>query len=47
MPIGDSYGIDHSSSIFLIDRDGRLRAQMPYGRDARDFAHDVRLLLAS
>ena len=47
VPLGDSYGMDHSSSIFLIDRDGRLRAQMPYGRDARDFAHDVRLLLAS
>ena len=47
VPLADSYGIDHSSSIFLIDRDGRLRAQMPYGRDARDFAHDVRLLLAS
>ena len=45
--LGDGYGMDHSSSIFLIDRDGRLRAQMPYGRDARDFAHDVRLLLAS
>jgi protein SCO1/2 len=46
-PLGEGYGMDHSSSIFLIDRDGRLRAQMPYGRDARDFAHDVRLLLAS
>lgn len=47
VPLGDGYGVDHSSSIFLIDREGRLRAQMPYGRDARDFAHDVRLLLAS
>ena len=47
VPLGDGYGVDHSSSIFLIDRQGRLRAQMPYGRDARDFAHDVRLLLAS
>jgi len=47
VPLGGGYGVDHSSSIFLIDREGRLRAQMPYGRDARDFAHDVRLLLAS
>jgi len=47
VPLGDGYGVDHSSSIFLIDREGRLRAQMPFGRDARDFAHDVRLLLAS
>jgi protein SCO1/2 len=37
----------HSSSIYLIDRAGRLRALMPYGHDAADFVHDVRLLLAS
>ena len=42
----DGYAFDHSSSIFLIDRDGRLRAMMPYGHDARDFVHDVELLLA-
>ena len=47
VPLGDGHAFDHSSSIFLIDRSGRLRAQMPYGREARDFAHDVRLLLAS
>ena len=35
----------HTSSIFLIDRAGRLRAMMPYGHDAADFAHDVALLL--
>ena len=33
-------------SIYLIDRDGRLRAMMPYGHDADDFVHDVKLLLA-
>jgi protein SCO1/2 len=47
VPTSSGYSMDHSSSIFLIDRQGRLRAQMPYGRDAKDFAHDVRLLLAS
>jgi protein SCO1/2 len=40
------YGVVHSSSIYLIDRAGRLRALMPYGRPADEFVHDVRLLLA-
>ena len=42
----DGYVMDHSSSIYLIDRTGKLRAQMPYGRSAGDFVHDVQLLLA-
>ena len=46
VPVGNSYAVDHTSSIFLIDREGRLRAMMPYGRDAKDFVHDVKLLLA-
>ena len=41
----NGYVMDHSSSIWLIDRAGRLRAQMPYGRAPADFVHDVRLLL--
>lgn len=45
VPMADGYAVDHSSSIFLIDRDGSLRAMMPYGRDAKDFVHDIRLLL--
>lgn len=44
--VGSSYAVDHTSSIFLIDREGKLRAMMPYGRDSRDFVHDVELLLA-
>lgn len=44
---GSDYAMDHTSSIFLIDRAGRLRAMMPFGRDAEDFAHDIRLLLAN
>jgi protein SCO1/2 len=39
------YSVAHSSSIYLIDREGRLRALMPYGHPADDFVHDVRLLL--
>ena len=42
---GPDYAMAHTSSIFLIDRAGRLRAMMPYGHDAADFAHDVALLL--
>ena len=42
----DGYVMDHSSSIYLIDRTGKLRAQMPYGHSAGDFVHDVKLLLA-
>jgi protein SCO1 len=41
----DGYVMDHSSSIYLIDRSGKLRALMPYGHDAEDFVHDIKLLL--
>ena len=37
----------HSSFIYLIDRDGRLRALMPFGHPADDYVHDIRILLAS
>ena len=36
----------HSSFVYLVDRAGRLRALMPYGRPASDYVHDVRVLLA-
>ena len=42
---GDDYAMAHTSSIFLIDRSGKLRAMMPFGHDADDFVHDVRMLL--
>ena len=44
---GSSYAVDHTSSVFLVDRQGRLRGMMPYGRPAQDYVHDVRLLLAA
>lgn len=44
--MGDSYAVDHTSSVYVIDRDGKLRAMMPYGRSAKDFVHDLRVLLA-
>ena len=40
-----NYTIGHSSSIYMIDRAGRLRAVMPYGHSSDDFAHDLRILL--
>jgi protein SCO1/2 len=45
IPDGNSYMYDHSSSIYLIDRVGRIRALMPYGHTPDDFAHDLRILL--
>ncbi len=37
----------HSSFIYLIDREGGLRALMPFGHLADDYVHDVRVLLAT
>ena len=42
-----SYTLGHSSSIFLIDRNGGLAAVMPYGHSSDDFVHDIRILLGS
>lgn len=41
---GSDYAVAHTSSIFLIDRAGKLRAVMPFGHDAADFVHDIALL---
>jgi protein SCO1/2 len=43
---GADYAMAHTSSIFLIDRAGTLRAVMPFGHEAADFVHDIKLLLA-
>jgi protein SCO1/2 len=45
-PLGSSYGFSHSSFTYLIDREGKLRALMPYGHAPGDYAHDVEILLA-
>jgi protein SCO1/2 len=45
MPAPGGYALAHSSYVYLIDRGGSLRALMPYGHSADDFAHDVRILL--
>jgi protein SCO1/2 len=46
-PQSNAYGMNHSTSVYLIDRAGRLRAMMPYGHPAKDFVHDLQLLLAA
>jgi protein SCO1/2 len=46
-PQPNAYGMNHSTSVFLIDRAGRLKAMMPYGHPAQDFVHDLKLLLAA
>ncbi len=45
--VGPDGSYTHSSFIYLIDREGRLRALMPFGHLADDYVHDVRVLLAS
>lgn len=40
-----NYTIGHSSSIYMIDRAGGLRAVMPYGHTSDDFVHDLQILL--
>lgn len=39
------YQVHHSSSILLIDREGKLRLFVPFGKSADDIAHDIKLLL--
>jgi protein SCO1/2 len=43
---GPDYAMAHTSSIFLIDPAGALRAVMPFGHTPADFVHDAKLLLA-
>ena len=44
---GPDGSYNHSSFVYLIDREGRLRALMPFGHPAADYVHDVKLLLAA
>jgi protein SCO1 len=45
LPSANGYGIAHSSFVYLIERDGSLRAMMPFGHTADDYVHDVKQLL--
>lgn len=42
---GGNYTYAHSSYVYLIDRDGTLRALMPYGHAPDDYVHDLKILL--
>jgi protein SCO1/2 len=42
---GSDYGVAHSSFVYLISRDGKLRALMPFGHKADDYVHDISMLL--
>jgi protein SCO1/2 len=44
--MGPDGSMEHSSFVYVIDRDGRLRALMPFGHGAADYVHDVRVLLS-
>jgi protein SCO1/2 len=39
------YQVHHSSSILLIDREGKLRLFAPFAKSAEDIVHDIKLLL--
>jgi protein SCO1/2 len=41
-----TYFLDHSSFVYLIDREGSLRAMMPFGVTVDDIEHDAKVLLA-
>ena len=43
--VGADYAFSHSSFTYLVDREGNLRALMPYGHAPDDYVHDVRILL--
>lgn len=40
-----SYAVDHSSFVYLIDRNGRLAASIPYGTPADELRGQIRALL--
>jgi protein SCO1 len=42
---GRDYTVAHSSFTYLIDRNGSLRALMPYGQGPDEYVHDLRILL--
>jgi protein SCO1/2 len=42
---GSDYAVAHSSFVYLITRDGKLRALMPFGHTSDDYVHDISMLL--
>ncbi len=42
---GDSYSVDHTASVFLLDAEGRFRGTIAYGEDAGVAEEKLRALL--
>jgi protein SCO1/2 len=42
-----NYTMDHSAASFVFDSAGRVRLFVPYGGDPKNFAADIRLLVAA
>ena len=41
----DTYTIDHSSGLYLIDKDGKIRIRYPYGTENRLIIQDIEKLI--
>jgi protein SCO1/2 len=39
------YAMNHSTSLYLINRQGKLRGLVPFGTPVEDIVHDLELLL--
>jgi protein SCO1/2 len=39
------YAVDHSSSLYLVDRQGKLRGLVPFNTPVDDIVHDLELVL--
>ena len=39
------YAFNHSTSLYLVDRQGKLRGLVPFGTEADDIGHDLEFLL--
>ena len=42
---GDTYTIDHSSGIYLLDKNGKIRVRHPYGSEIQLIIEDIRKLI--
>ena len=40
-----AYLVHHSSFVYLIDPEGKLRALLPFGRSVDDITHDIKTLM--
>ena len=42
---GDSYTIDHSSGLYLLDREGKIRIRHSYGTEIKLIVEDIKKLI--